>query len=1133
MSAKRVIGFMALAYAASNVLPLAAQQGPNPSQPAPVPAQPSPNPLGIGTQRAPIIPSESGQVNPQTVPSPGSGVPPSNPFLQGAPAPQSGPVAAPPERRFLPSPAVSSAGMVSLNFNRADLIEIIHIIAQHLRLTYTIDPDVKGTVTINSAEPLKSEDLLPIFHQVLRMNGAVAVRSGNLYRIMLIKDGKGLARPVGQSREDSFALQIVPVRFFSVAEMKKLLTPFLQPGGEIVEYPRGNFLIVIDLPSNIQRLVEIADLVDAQVFAGTRMEIYQPKVASAEELATEMTKILQSYASSQPQTDNLIAEFIPLPRINQLLVISHSEAAWTYAKRWLDRIDVVAEGPGRRIFIYSVENGKADDLAQVLSQALGLPGTGSRASSPTLQDLHRGTTGGMNQPSGGSNPSFGSSGSSGSSGFSNQPRQPGSAFATVPAPGQPINPAAPTPAPGLPQLPGAVRPTTPAVPGTKPEEQLRIVADPGTNSLIIFGTAQEFQNIKNILKELDAIPRQVLIEAMILQVDLKNTEDFGVDYEIFKKSAQTIFGQRFGSAAALTTLGKLFPTAPSFGGVSGLSAIAGDNTLSAMIRALATDSRVKLLSAPSVLATDNRPARIQVGSEEPIPTGTINAAVGQPSISSSTTIQYRNTGRILTIIPQVNSQGLVNLQIKAEVSARGDDVTVGTDKFPAFNTQDAETTAVVNDGETLVIGGLIGERKSKGRSGIPYLMDIPVIGRFFGTTNDATDRTELIMLITPHVIRNRHESRFVTEEFKEKLSTVRNELERSRRDQERLRPKPLDRPAPMDPDNPSTMPGATSNPAPGALPTMPMAPATNSAAPMQTMPQRSPGTPLIKPAPAASLRSPVVQAEQPAGVATAANISPAVDKVTPARSEDKVQAGAMTSKDLASRNSARPIPVLPDRPQAQPIVPVKAPPVMSEPMIARESVATAETAPAVRPGEVKQTSVPVEERVAAIAQPEELARTSLAAAAQAETERLQQLSETVSSFTVAATEPVAPEEQIAILERQLKPPFVKEKVISAPAQEPAREITAVKKVAGADSVKKPVRTWMVQVASFPQEKDADDLAKKLRAKGYDASILAAEVDKKPRYRVQVGQLSSRSEATELQKTLETNEKFVSTLIATR
>ena len=164
---------------------------------------------------------------PQPQPAPGA-VPPAQPPVapgpQGTAPAQPGGAPSRPERTLLPPPAVASGGMVSLNFNRADLVEIIHILAQHLRLTYTIDPEVKGTVTINSAEPLRTEDLLPIFHQVLRMNGAVAVRAGNIYRIMPIKDGKGLARPMGAGREDSYALQIMPVRFFSVAEMKKVLT---------------------------------------------------------------------------------------------------------------------------------------------------------------------------------------------------------------------------------------------------------------------------------------------------------------------------------------------------------------------------------------------------------------------------------------------------------------------------------------------------------------------------------------------------------------------------------------------------------------------------------------------------------------------------------------------------------------------------------------------------------------------------------------------------------------------------------------------------------------------------------------------------------------------------------------------
>jgi general secretion pathway protein D len=412
--------------------PLGAQQGPFPGQQVPAAPQPVPTTPqeGVpGSQTAP--PVTKPPVVPRRIPAPGQApgaqpVPPIPPQAQGqtpgGPTPQL-PGAAPqesaqptqpiPPRRAGPAPSFPSGGMVSLNFNRADLVEIIHIIAQQLRLTYTIDPEVKGTVTINSAEPLRPEDLLPVFHQLLRMNGAVAVRTGNLYHIMPIKDGKGLARPLGTGREDSFAMQIIPVRFFSVAEMKKVLTPFIQPGAEIIENPRGNFLIVMDLPSNIQRLMEIADMIDVQVFAGTRMEIYQPKIASAEELAQEMTKVMQTFASSAAQPDSFTAQFIALPRINNLLVIAHSEAAWTYARRWLERIDVVAQGSSRRIFIYPVENGKATELADVLNTALGQGSTGIRSTSQTLQTLHRSSSssGTTQQGTSGQYGGFGQSGS--------------------------------------------------------------------------------------------------------------------------------------------------------------------------------------------------------------------------------------------------------------------------------------------------------------------------------------------------------------------------------------------------------------------------------------------------------------------------------------------------------------------------------------------------------------------------------------------------------------------------------------------------------------------------------------------------------------------------------------------------
>lgn len=706
---------------------------------------------------------------PQVAPRPPVAAPRQPPQTPGQP-----PVAAP-ERRMVPPPTATAKGdMVSLNFNRADLIEVIHVLAQHLRLTYTIDPEVKGTVTINSAEPLRREDLMPVFHQILRMNGAVAVKAGeNMYRIAPIEKGKGLARPASGDQEGGYAIQIVPLRFFSVAEMKRLLTPFLTPGGEVFDFPRGNFLMIVDLPSNVERLMEIRDMIDVQTFVGTRTDIYQPKVASADELAAEMTKVMQAYASSSSQAEGFAAQFLSIPRINQLLVIADSEAAWSYVQRWLQRLDTIGEGPGRRIFIYPVENGKAAELADVLTQVLGITTATRREQGRTLEQLHRGT------PTTPTTPSQRTPGTGGFGGTTGNPMFPFTgAVAAQPQPQQPpATTQPPTTTPRQPQQPA--RPGEPR-PGEKPqEEQMRVVADTTTNTLIIFGTAQEFQNIRTILKDLDIAPRQVVLECLVAEVKLTDNNSLGFDYEILRGGTKQGASNQFTEAFAPT---KESPIPFQFGGAAGIAALIGSNRVRTLITALQSDNRSKILASPTILATDNQPARIQVGDEIPVATGSISTVTND--VATATTIQSRNTGKILTIIPQVNSRGLVNLQLKIEVSKQGGNVAVGASgsTFPSFSTRDVETTAVVKDGETLIIGGIFAEDRDRGRSGVPFLMDIPVLGWFFRKTTDTlTERTELIILITPHVIRNEGEARSVTDEFRRKLSTVAGEIERMRR----------------------------------------------------------------------------------------------------------------------------------------------------------------------------------------------------------------------------------------------------------------------------------------------------------------------------------------------------------------
>jgi len=645
--------------------------------------------------------------------------------------------------------------MIALNFSGADLVEVIHVLARHLRLNYTIDPEVKGVVTIFSGEPIKKDDLLPIFHELLRMNNAVAIKRGNLYRISAIKEGVGLAYP--KRTANGFAMRIVPVRFFSVGEMKKLLTPFVSSGGEILEYGRGNFLIIVDLPSNIRRLMEIKDLIDVNVFTGTRMELYKPKVATAEELAEEMARIMQSFAASTVQEEGFAAQFLPLPRINQLLVIAHSDAAWNYVKRWIEKIDVIAEAPGRRIFIYPVENGKAMELAAILNDIYSTGATSRTARSPNLRELH-----GLSPGASGLTP--GASGTRSSSGA------PGGAFATAEAPSTPTqrSPRAQT-RPSQQTRPTS-SPRAAAAPSKKAEEGIRVVAEPATNSLVIFATAQEYLNIREVLQKLDLIPRQVLMEVLVAEVTLRDDFEFGVEYALQKGG----FPQT-GDLVPLGFPGTLLGKPGFIGGGSGFSAVFNSGSdFRVAIDALMSDSRVKVLSSPHLLAVDNQPARIQVGSEEPVATGTVTSP---EAISTSTTIQFKNIGRILTIIPQVNSEGLVNLQVKVEVSQVGPRRNVGGQSFDSFDIRDAETTAVVQDGQTLVIGGIITENATKSRSGVPYLMDIPFLGQLFRDTSDKADRTELVILITPQVVRNQQEGDNVTDAFMNKVSTVKKQLE--------------------------------------------------------------------------------------------------------------------------------------------------------------------------------------------------------------------------------------------------------------------------------------------------------------------------------------------------------------------
>jgi general secretion pathway protein D len=324
------------------------------------------------------------------------------------------------------------------------------------------------------------------------------------------------------------------------------------------------------------------------------------------------------------------------------------------------------------------------------------------------------------------------------------------------------------------------------IPGPAPllKEEVRIVADEVTNALVILATKADYEMIHDVLKEIDVVPRQVVIEVMIAEVTLTKGLEFGVDHAI------RYGGSIEGSATAVRNLGaggridgdddadgdgngnggivdigdSIFTLArPATGGFAAF--ITDKDNFAVLLRALADRSAVKILSAPHIIAADNREAHIQVGQSIPILTGT-STSVLTAANTVVNQVQYRDTGTILTILPQVNSAGLVNMQVTQEVSAVGQE-NFGATNSPSFLQRTAETTMVVQDGDSILIGGIIDEQRQVSRQGVPFIMDIPVLGRLFRRDTSRHLRTELLILITPHVIRNRDEGLSVTKRFRD------------------------------------------------------------------------------------------------------------------------------------------------------------------------------------------------------------------------------------------------------------------------------------------------------------------------------------------------------------------------------
>jgi general secretion pathway protein D len=765
-------------------------------------------------------------------------------------APPTAPPAAPPTAP--PVPAGQRGRFIVLNFDNADIETVIHAASEIVGFNYVIGPGVSGKkVTVQTSGRIPQEDVFGVLLAILEVHGVTAVRSGNLYKIVPVEGARERAVPtiVGATPDatrtgDEIVTQIIPVRFAPVTDLGTLLRPLISSKGTLIANRETGVLIITDAASNIARLLDIIRLVDVEV-ALDELQIIPLQYADAAEMATILNQLFQSGrlrtgtggaapapapvapgapaapgAAAQPGGADRPPLIVPERRSNSLIVNARKGEMETI-RRVIEKLDVNVTG-GRRVFIYYAENAKSKDLAATLNAIYGGRETVQTTSTPTTSPS---TQGGRRA-------------------------------------GEPPLPPPPPPsvAPG-----GLLGGSTAEAPLA--EGQVRFIADEVTNAIIVTTTPRQWSDIEATIKQLDKMPRQVLIEVLVAEVALTDDTRLGLDWALregsFRLGQQAIAPTAPDSFSLTPAVTNLVPLA---GG--GLTAFAfASEKFFAILNTLASENRVNIVSNPHVLTSENKKAVINVSTSVPIITGQQTSTVSQPGTvpggGTSTqiitggvnqTVEYRDAGVVLTVTPRIGERGTVALDVKQEVNSVG--AAVPPTNSPSFVKREAETSVVLLNNQTLVLGGLIQDRITVDDRGIPLLKNIPLIGYLFGFKEKKIEKTELLLLITPRVIGTALDAARITEEMRRVTPEV-DEAIRSAPRAPTSGPPPAPMPTPV--PVPSLAPPA-STPAP-APPVSVAPPAT--APPASVVPEPA-NVPPIPPAPPAVAPAPVPPALPPA-----------------------------------------------------------------------------------------------------------------------------------------------------------------------------------------------------------------------------------------------------------------------------
>lgn len=612
---------------------------------------------------------------------------------------------------------------IILNFDNANLKDVINTVSSITKENFIVSPGLNAMITIHSSGKIPGSELLSVFESILEVNNMALVKSGQFYKIvpgaavkqkpLEIKKGKDSE---AVTPEDRPVTQIIPVEYVPVSELTAIFQPLISQFGSIIPNPRNNLLIINDMASNIKRILLILKEIDVDAFQNTRMFFFQPKYSDAKTIADDLTGIVSALNLGR---EGGIA-ILPIERINSLIIFSASPSLLESVKKWVQRLDEEVT-TGRNIFVYSIQNVKADTIANILKTIY------------TGEIVQKAKT-----------------------------------------PSQPVSQAG--------QPPQRPQPAAAKTEGAKVE----IATFEPTNSLVILAPPGIYKDIVDTIKKLDIYPHEVLIEVLIAEVTLTDTDKFGIQWSALQGvsiEGDSSFTGRVQSSSGSSDAPSLSATAPALaGGAAGISYVLfKPDRLIAMIHALASKGKVDVLSSPRLLVRNQEEASIEVGSDIPTSSSTSQTAATTTISTLTQDIEYKTVGIKLKIKPSINNEKTVVLDIEQEVSDQLSNVTVGQAgyTYPSFSTRKTKTSVVVPDKQTIVIGGIIKEKKDKSYQGIPLLSSIPLLGYFFRYTVDTNSKTELIIMLTPYVVATKTEADVLTTEFMEKLQEVKNFLKKS------------------------------------------------------------------------------------------------------------------------------------------------------------------------------------------------------------------------------------------------------------------------------------------------------------------------------------------------------------------